>query len=345
MGYGTKADIFSAGIILAIILTGVSPFHGKTYQEVLLKNKEGNVPITGSHWSYVSEEAKNLVSNMVAKNPQDRCSASEALTHPWFTLSHTKLIVLSNAQENMKKYKNENRFNVSRIKPEFSMVTCTPLLNSRFSGKDSPLIVPKVIHKKEGDNKLPELLQRRKDPEEKKDNKSKLIFRDINDKFKKDTPVVKENKGHDLSDSGDFDEKDMDEKPKAIKETIKTNNHSFIPRDFEERKLPPTPGFSAKKSMSYLKYLATPLQNRRGLKNSPNGHYLQSIARIRNKEEGKNQEENNKERNLINPFTVENPCEDKPLDEIKIETDVGKKKRGNTPKFAARNLKEAEKFN
>ena len=153
LGYDTKADIFSAGIILAIILTGVSPFHGKTYQEVILRNKEGSVPITGSHWNCISEEAKDLVSKMVAKDPKNRLAASEVLRHPWFTMKHTKLVMLTNAQENIKKYQNANRFNLSKIKPEFSMVTCTPLLNSRFSGKDSLLIFPKMIHMKAAGSK------------------------------------------------------------------------------------------------------------------------------------------------------------------------------------------------
>ena len=153
IGYGTKADIFSAGIILCVMygrgvkfasLTGVSPFHGKSYQDVLMKNKDGTVSVTQSHWNFVSPDAKDLVLKMVAKNPQDRVTARQALEHRWFTLEHTSTCILSNAQDNMRKYhnkQNENRFNVGKIKPEFSMVTCTPLLNSRFAGQDSPLIL------------------------------------------------------------------------------------------------------------------------------------------------------------------------------------------------------------
>jgi serine/threonine protein kinase len=91
----------------------------------------------------VSPEAKDLVMKMVAKDPKNRVTASQALEHSWFKMDHNETCILSNAQENMKKYHNklnENRFNVGKIKPEFSMVTCTPLLNSRYSGRDSPLV-------------------------------------------------------------------------------------------------------------------------------------------------------------------------------------------------------------
>ena len=142
LGYDTKADIFSAGIIFCIILTGVSPFYDTSRQIMLQKNKAGIVDFNQLYWNCVSPEAKRLVARMVEKNPKNRCTAQEALQDPWFSLEHKNLLRLSNAQDNMKRYHNLHKFDVSRIKPEFSMVTCTPLLNSRFSGQGSPLLVP-----------------------------------------------------------------------------------------------------------------------------------------------------------------------------------------------------------
>jgi serine/threonine protein kinase len=43
-GYDCKADIFGAGIILYILLTGKFVFSGQTYKEVLAKNRKGRVP-------------------------------------------------------------------------------------------------------------------------------------------------------------------------------------------------------------------------------------------------------------------------------------------------------------
>ena len=41
--YDEKVDIFSAGVILYILLTGASPFPGKSYNEILVKNKNCRV--------------------------------------------------------------------------------------------------------------------------------------------------------------------------------------------------------------------------------------------------------------------------------------------------------------
>jgi len=37
--YGTKCDIFSAGVIFYILSTGKYPFTGSNYKEILLANK------------------------------------------------------------------------------------------------------------------------------------------------------------------------------------------------------------------------------------------------------------------------------------------------------------------
>eukprot|EP00826_Nyctotherus_ovalis_P065026 TRINITY_DN9548_c0_g1_i2.p1 TRINITY_DN9548_c0_g1~~TRINITY_DN9548_c0_g1_i2.p1 ORF type:complete len:221 (+),score=57.91 TRINITY_DN9548_c0_g1_i2:1120-1782(+) len=140
--YNTKADIFSAGIILCMILTGVSPFHDKCHDNILIKNKEAKIDFAQPHWAFISTEAKHLVSRMTARDPQRRYTAAQALEHPWFSLEQTETLMLSSAQENMGRYCREKRFDVGRIKPEFSTVTCTPLFNSRFACKDSPLLIP-----------------------------------------------------------------------------------------------------------------------------------------------------------------------------------------------------------
>ncbi len=109
-----------------------------------MKNKEGNVTFVESYWNPLSAEARDLAAKMVAKNPAERISAKDALMHPWFRMEHSSSVGLATAQENMRKYNDKNRFNMEKIKPEFSMVTCSPLLNSRFagSGVNSPMMSP-----------------------------------------------------------------------------------------------------------------------------------------------------------------------------------------------------------
>ena len=99
-----------------------------------MKNKEGNVVFVEQYWKLLSEEAKDIAAKMTAKDPANRISAKEALLHPWFQVEHSSTTGLATAQENMKKYNDKNRFKMEKIKPEFSMVTCSPLLASKFAG-------------------------------------------------------------------------------------------------------------------------------------------------------------------------------------------------------------------
>jgi calcium-dependent protein kinase len=41
-------------------------------------------------WSEISEEAKDLLREMLQKDPIKRISAIEALNHKWFEISHDK---------------------------------------------------------------------------------------------------------------------------------------------------------------------------------------------------------------------------------------------------------------
>jgi len=50
-GYGTQVDIFSAGIILYILLTGKFVFSGKNIKEILFKNRDCIVPFPPQYWS------------------------------------------------------------------------------------------------------------------------------------------------------------------------------------------------------------------------------------------------------------------------------------------------------
>eukprot|EP00826_Nyctotherus_ovalis_P059166 TRINITY_DN8201_c0_g1_i2.p1 TRINITY_DN8201_c0_g1~~TRINITY_DN8201_c0_g1_i2.p1 ORF type:complete len:419 (+),score=111.28 TRINITY_DN8201_c0_g1_i2:838-2094(+) len=285
LGYGAKADVFSAGVILCIILTGISPFYATTPQEMLRRNKEEDVDFSQQHWNYVSEEARALAKRMVARDPKDRCTAAEALQHPWFTSAHKKPNSLSNAQENMKKYREADRFDVSRIKPEFSMLTCTPLLKSRFEGKGSPLLVP-LSDKREGMRfrcQTPIVRSRvitlqRNAPERVSKTMKKL--KEL---------AAKENLSNAVLDtSGNFDEKDMAENLGGEEEKNERLSHcEFTVRKFSGRATP-SPNPMSKKSLKYLKFTATPVQNRREFKDgSSGGEYLQKIACTRLAEDTK----------------------------------------------------------
>lgn len=90
-GYSCKGDIYSAGVILYVMLTGRHPFPGASINEILLKNKNADVQYPSQLWTNISEEAKDLVKKLLQQNPRNRISAEEALTHTWFKSSESQI--------------------------------------------------------------------------------------------------------------------------------------------------------------------------------------------------------------------------------------------------------------
>jgi calcium-dependent protein kinase len=81
--YGKKCDIWSAGIILYIMLIGKLPFHGKNTEELFNNIKKGVFDKTCEEWNSISNNAKDLILKMLEYNPEKRFSAQECLDHTW----------------------------------------------------------------------------------------------------------------------------------------------------------------------------------------------------------------------------------------------------------------------
>uniref|UniRef100_A0A0D3BT47 non-specific serine/threonine protein kinase n=1 Tax=Brassica oleracea var. oleracea TaxID=109376 RepID=A0A0D3BT47_BRAOL len=71
--YGKEIDIWSAGVILYLLLCGKHPF--KTESEI----RRGSLDLERKPWPCVSESAKDLVKKMLTKDPKSRISASNVL--------------------------------------------------------------------------------------------------------------------------------------------------------------------------------------------------------------------------------------------------------------------------
>ncbi|KAJ7009225.1 calcium-dependent protein kinase 1-like [Populus alba x Populus x berolinensis] len=81
--YGAEVDIWSAGVILYILLSGVPPFWGETEQAIFDSILRGHIDFSSAPWPSITSSAKDLVKQMLRADPKERLSAVEVLNHPW----------------------------------------------------------------------------------------------------------------------------------------------------------------------------------------------------------------------------------------------------------------------
>lgn len=93
-GVTVKCDVWSAGCIMFLLMTGHLPFMGRSVAEVRTKITKQEPPYE-AYCRHVSAEALDLMQKMMTKNPRNRISAKEALQHRWFRESASHDIELS----------------------------------------------------------------------------------------------------------------------------------------------------------------------------------------------------------------------------------------------------------
>ncbi|KAL6499619.1 Calcium-dependent protein kinase 8 [Orobanche gracilis] len=81
--YGPEIDIWSAGVILYILLCGVPPFWAETEQGVAQAIIRSVIDFKRDPWPNVSDNAKDLVKKMLHPDPIRRLTAQQVLEHPW----------------------------------------------------------------------------------------------------------------------------------------------------------------------------------------------------------------------------------------------------------------------
>ncbi|KAF7085332.1 hypothetical protein CFC21_088773 [Triticum aestivum] len=81
--YGPEADVWTAGVILYILLSGVPPFWAETQQGIFDAVLKGVIDFDSDPWPVISDSAKDLIMRMLNPRPAERLTAHEVLCHPW----------------------------------------------------------------------------------------------------------------------------------------------------------------------------------------------------------------------------------------------------------------------
>lgn len=77
--YNQAADVWSAGVILYILLSGMPPFWGKTKSQIFDAVKAADLRFPSGPWDRISEPAKDLIKGMLCTEPSQRLTAQEVL--------------------------------------------------------------------------------------------------------------------------------------------------------------------------------------------------------------------------------------------------------------------------
>lgn len=110
--YDTQADMWSLGVIVYILLGGYPPFIEQNQRELFRKIRKGQFEFHEEYWGQVSDDAKNLIRQLLTVSPSKRYDANGAMKNSWIGADASKLTGqdLGNNLEKLRKYNAKRKF-------------------------------------------------------------------------------------------------------------------------------------------------------------------------------------------------------------------------------------------
>ncbi|KAL8462702.1 hypothetical protein ACS0TY_032841 [Phlomoides rotata] len=114
--YGKEIDVWSAGVILYILLSGVPPFWAETEKGIFDAILNEEVDFDSQPWPSISNSAKDLVQKMLTKDPKKRITSSQILEHPWIKGQASDKPIDSAVLSRMKQFRAMNKLKKLALK-------------------------------------------------------------------------------------------------------------------------------------------------------------------------------------------------------------------------------------
>lgn len=130
-GYDTRADMWSVGVVVYILLGGYAPFEGPVdllAQAII----SGEYEFHEKYWDEISTDAKDMISNLLQVDPEIRLTADDALQSPYMILEDEALNTkdLSGAQKALKSKAQEPGPTGQPVSPSLQFCICESELYS-----------------------------------------------------------------------------------------------------------------------------------------------------------------------------------------------------------------------
>jgi calcium-dependent protein kinase len=112
VNYNEKCDVWSLGVLLYLVLSGMTPFYGDTEMQILKMVKKARYTFDPPDiWDEISESAKELIRKCMQINADNRLEVQEIAEHEWLVSGPTSCSNISSQQliDNMRAFKAQTR--------------------------------------------------------------------------------------------------------------------------------------------------------------------------------------------------------------------------------------------